>query len=153
MGRLFRNSGHLVRVAGLFVAGIAVFLALRGLLLPEGFGVYGHFRAGALDDNRTRPLVYAGRAACLECHTDAGDTLAGGTHSRVGCEGCHGPLARHAEDPSALEAVRPDSRALCRRCHQTNLAKPAGFPQVALQDHAPDGACSECHVPHAPGLD
>jgi hypothetical protein len=33
------------------------------------------------------------------------------------------------------------------------VAKPEGFPQVEPAEHAPEGACSECHTPHSPGLE
>ena len=38
------------------------------LLVPSDFGVYGFYRAGALNDVKARPIAYAGRAACEECH-------------------------------------------------------------------------------------
>jgi len=152
MGRFFENKEHLVRVAALFAVGLAAFLALQAILVPEGFGVYGHYRAGALADNRARPLVYAGRGSCAECHSDAADALKGGKHAGVGCEACHGPLARHAEDASVQKAERPDGRAVCLRCHTANVAKPAGFPQVQTKEHSPEGACLECHPAHSPGL-
>ena len=56
MSRLFGHREHLVRVAGLFLAGVVVFVVLQALLIPEGFGLYGHYRAGALADNRARPF-------------------------------------------------------------------------------------------------
>ena len=76
MGGLFGHKEHLVRVAALFAAGVLVFVALQSLLVPKGFGGYGHYRAGALDDNRARPLVHAGRGACVECHADVWRVLA-----------------------------------------------------------------------------
>ena len=55
MGVLFGHRGHLLRVAGLFAAGVLAFLVLQAFLVPKGFGVYGHYRAGALEENRVRP--------------------------------------------------------------------------------------------------
>jgi predicted CXXCH cytochrome family protein len=134
----------------LFVAGILVFVVLRSLLIPEGFGRYGHFRAGALDDARVHPAVYAGRAACLDCHSDAADAAKGGRHAEVRCEACHGPLAGHAGDPAEKKAVRPDSKTLCARCHAADVARPARFPQVQVADHMGEEACATCHVAHQP---
>jgi hypothetical protein len=57
------DKQHLVRMAGLFAIGITAFFVLRWLMVPADFGLYGHFRPGALDDARSRPLHYAGRAA------------------------------------------------------------------------------------------
>jgi len=116
MGRIFGHREHLVRVAGLFLAAIVVFAMLQFLLIPEGFGRYGHYRAGALDDARAHPLVYAGRAACLDCHADAADAAKGGGHARVHCEACHGPLASHAGEE------------LCTTCHVAH--RPAIPPDV-----------------------
>lgn len=152
MGRLFGHREHLVRVAALFLAGIVVFVVLQALLVPEGFGLYGHYRAGALDDSREHPVVYAGRAACLDCHPDAAEAAKGSGHAAVHCEACHGPLARHAEDPTTAAAERPDAAALCARCHQQNVARPASFPQVDFAEHAGDEACNSCHVAHHPGM-
>ena len=71
MNKLFKDKEHLVRVALLFVAGLFLFVVARAILVPKGFGDYGHYRAGALADVAARPVAYAGRAACLECHTRA----------------------------------------------------------------------------------
>ncbi len=148
----FRDQEHLLRLAGLALAGLLLFLVVRGLLVPEGFGLYGHYRAGALDDNRAHKAAFAGRAVCGDCHTDAADTLKVGGHKAIGCEACHGPLARHAsaDDPAAAKPKRPEAR-LCLVCHLPNAAKPRGFPQVALKDHAEPGTCFTCHKPHHPG--
>jgi len=150
MEGFFRHKGHLVRVAVLFAAGILVFLGLQALLVPRGFGAYGHYRAGALDDNRARPLAHAGRAACLDCHADVWETLQKGRHGQVRCEACHGPLARHAEDPSLGKAVKPDPKTLCVRCHQQSVARPAKFPQIDAASHAGGEACTSCHKAHDP---
>jgi hypothetical protein len=152
VARIFGHREHLVRVAGLFVAGIVVFVALQALLIPKGFGLYGHYRAGALDDARARPIVYGGRAACLDCHADAADAAKGSGHAGVRCEACHGPLAAHAGDPGAHAAKRPDPAVLCVRCHQQNVARPAGFPQKDRAEHAGDEPCTTCHVAHHPRM-
>jgi hypothetical protein len=150
MGALFGHKGHLVRVAGLFLAGVVAFLVLQALLVPKGFGVYGHYRAGALAENRVRPVAFAGRAACVECHSDVPEAMKGGRHAAVHCEACHGPLAAHAGDPTEKKAVRPDSKVLCARCHAANVARPARFPQVEAAEHSGGEACTTCHVAHNP---
>ncbi len=150
MAGLFGHKEHLVRVGVLFLGGALVFLLLQAFLVPKDFGVYGHYRAGALDDVRNRPLAFAGRAACIDCHSQEAETLKAGRHRQVRCEACHGALARHAEDPSSGTAVKPDSRLLCARCHQANVARPASFPQVEAADHAGKEACTSCHVAHDP---
>jgi hypothetical protein len=152
MGDLLGHKGHLVRVAALFATGIVAFFVLRALFVPEGFGAYGHYRAGAIDENRVHPVAFAGRAACVECHSDVPDAMKGGRHAEVRCEACHGPLAGHAGDPAEKEAVRPDSKVLCARCHAANVARPARFPQVDVADHAGEEACTTCHAAHKAGL-
>ena len=150
MSRPFENKEHLVRVAGLFAAGFVIMLLLQAVLMPAGFGVYGHFRAPALQDVMNHPLQYAGRDTCVECHKDVGETLRGGKHKGVNCEACHGPLARHADDASAQKAEKPDAKALCPRCHTANVAKPQGFPSVDPAEHSSGASCTECHTAHSP---
>ena len=150
MNKFFRGKEHLVRMAALFAAGVLVFVIARAVFVPKGFGLYGHYRAGALADNRSRPVSYAGRAACGDCHTDKRDELAKGKHAGIGCETCHGPLARHADDPSALKPVKPEPKTLCVRCHLANVAKPAKFPQIDPKSHMDGGDCHACHASHAP---
>lgn len=152
MGKRSQHSRHLIRMALLFALGISVFLVLRHVLMPEDFGVYGHYRAGAIDDNRVRPTSYAGQNACLACHDDVGEDRAKGRHARLSCEGCHGPLASHASDPATHAARRPDPRATCLRCHSADPARPAKQPQIDVPEHAATGPCTECHKPHQPGL-
>jgi hypothetical protein len=151
---LIRDKEHLFRLALLFVAGIAVFLLVRGLLVPEGFGELGHYRVGALQDNRDKPLVFAGRAICADCHGDVAEAKAAGKHAGVGCEACHGPQAAHAQadDPSAAKPEKPDPANLCLVCHRDNAAKPAGFPRVDPKEHNEGASCVDCHAPHSPGL-
>ena len=139
-------------MALLFAAGVAAFAIVRAALIPEGFGVYGHYRAGAIDDNRAQPLVHAGRDACTTCHAERAEELAGGTHKDVGCESCHGPTGAHALRPAEAKAERPDGRALCQRCHAKNITRPAAFPQVDPAEHAPEGSCTDCHAAHSPKL-
>ncbi len=152
MGSRFADQAHLFRVAGLFLAGLLVFVVLQALLMPEGFGVYGHFRAGALDESRARPVVYAGRAVCEECHGDVAEARKGSRHAPIGCETCHGAAAGHAQadDPSTHKPARPDS-SVCLVCHQPNVARPQGFPQVDPKEHAGEAACLSCHQAHRPG--
>lgn len=152
MRSLFGHYGHLVRVAALFGLFVLGFILVRGSLVPDDFGAYGHYRVGALDDNRALPLVHAGRAACLDCHVDVPEAMAGGAHAAVGCEACHGPLAGHADDPE-VEPGRLEAARLCARCHAANAARPAAFPQVDVDDHAAGESCLTCHTAHNPGIE
>lgn len=147
--RPFREWEHLLRLAALFAAGIAVFVVVRLLLVPADYGRLGPYRAGAIAQNRTRAIAYAGEVACVACHTDVEELRKTNAHARVSCESCHGPLAAHADDP-AVAVVRPDPRATCAVCHRPNAAKPPGFATVVFAEHADEGPCTTCHAPHAP---
>jgi hypothetical protein len=63
------------------------------------------------------------------------------------------PLLRHAEDPSSVKPVLPDTAVLCARCHMASAAKPKGFPQVVPAEHSNGIPCETCHQPHSPGMD
>jgi predicted CXXCH cytochrome family protein len=152
MSGRFEDAGHVVRLAGLFLGGLVLFFLLRAWLVPDDFGVYGHYRARAIADNRRREPVFAGQAACLDCHEAQAAERQAGRHAQVRCEACHGPLAAHAEGRTDDPPARPDGRTLCVTCHEAGTGRPAAFPQVVPADHAGDEVCTSCHRPHAPGL-
>jgi len=152
MSRL-KDSGHLIRVAAVFLLGAVAFFALRAAVIPKSFGRYGPYRGDALKEITTRPLAYAGHEICEGCHSDVLEVKAKGAHARVNCESCHGPLAKHAEDPTSIKPVLPDVATLCVHCHSQNIAKPSGFPQVDANEHAHGQPCNTCHQPHSPGFD
>lgn len=146
----FKDFEHLIRLAALLAAGIVLFLVVRAALVPDDFGVFGHYRASALETNAARTPAYAGQAACVECHSDVAETRAPAGHRAIGCESCHGAAARHADDPGAMTPPKPASRELCARCHAANTGKPAWYRTVVIQEHAGDAACTDCHKPHDP---
>ncbi len=146
-----KDAAHLIRLVVVVLIAVAAFAGLRSLLVPKTFGQYGHYRGDALEETRQRAVSFAGRAACAECHDAVLEVKKTGKHAMVGCEACHGPLAKHAEDPS-LKPTRPNTATLCARCHEKNSAKPQGFPQVVTKDHNTGMACGDCHQPHQPKL-
>ena len=147
----FRSYEHLLRLAALFAVGVAIFLALRWMLVPADYGQLGPYRAGALVQIKARPVMYAGQIACVECHTDVADTRKTNAHAHIGCESCHGPHAAHASDPS-VAARRPDPSAICAVCHLPDPARARGIKTVVFAEHAEPGACTTCHPAHAPKL-
>ncbi len=140
-------------MAGLFVAGLLIFLVVRSFLVPKSFGEYGHYRGNALNEVKAKQINYAGHQTCETCHTDVLEVKEKGKHAHVACESCHGPLARHAEDPTSVNPEKLDTRVLCVRCHEASTAKPKKFPQVVSADHSAGLACNECHKPHSPAMD
>jgi len=152
-GRLaFRDYEHVLRMAGLFVLAIAAFLVWRSWMVPRDFGVYGHFRAGAIADAASRPLHFAGQASCVGCHDEVQAVRATGRHAAVACEACHGPLGQHAGGETDVAPVRPSPRALCLTCHTALQGRPKAMPQIVVKDHSEAGPCTECHKAHAPGI-
>lgn len=151
MGSSLKDSSHLVRLAAVLISAVVIFLVVRQAVIPKAFGLYGHYRPGALEDIPRRPVSFAGQDACIACHSDEAQVRASGRHARVACEACHGPLARHAEDPS-IKPVLPDVATLCRRCHEKDAAKPKNFPQVVTAEHMGEVACNTCHKPHNPHI-
>ena len=123
-----KDAGHLWRMAAVFAAGIVLFLVARSIFVPRSFGQYGHYRGAALAEIAAKPIMFAGHGACESCHTDVFDVKSKGVHAHVACESCHGPLAKHADDPTALQPPKMDVAVLCVRCHEANKAKPADFP-------------------------
>jgi hypothetical protein len=152
MRKALRDAGHLIGPLVLFAVGVLIFLGVRQAVIPKNFGQYGHFRPGALAEIRDRPLHYAGRGACADCHSDVVSVKKTGAHAGIACETCHGPQLKHVEDPEKFKPALPDTVVLCARCHQQNVAKPHGFPQVAAQQHSQGMACKGCHQPHSPKL-
>lgn len=149
----FQDAAHLIHLATVFVLGALVFVAVRAAVIPKSFGRYGPYRGDALHEIASRPVIYAGHQVCEGCHPDVAEVKAKGVHAHVNCESCHGPQAKHADDPGSVTPPRPDVATLCVRCHSENIAKPSGFPQVDPKEHAQGQACNTCHQPHSPGLD
>ena len=149
---LFKDKEHLVRMAGIFAIGILIFLGLQMALVPKTFGLYGHYRAAAINEEAAKPLSYAGRATCARCHGAQVEALHGGKHVTIGCEACHGPLRQHAMQPARAKASRPDATKLCATCHETNIARPKWLKQVNTAEHSAGEPCTTCHQPHAPQM-
>lgn len=148
----FKDTGHLLRFAGLFVIAFLLFWAIRGYVVPKTFGQYGHYRGAAITEIAARPVKYAGHATCETCHSDEADAKGKGKHAHVNCEACHGPQAAHADDPS-ITPSKLDTGTLCVRCHAASAARPKGFPQVAAEEHSSGVSCETCHQPHSPAID
>jgi hypothetical protein len=150
---VFKDAGHLFRFAGLFVLAFLVFLVVRHYVVPKSFGQYGHYRGAAIGEIAAHPIQYAGHASCESCHAEVLDVKKAGKHAQVNCEACHGPLAKHADDPASVTPAKLDTAVLCARCHMASAAKPKGFPQVVPEDHSTGLPCETCHQPHSPGME
>jgi hypothetical protein len=147
----FRDAEHLFRLAAIFVAGTLLFVAVRAQMVPDDFGLLGHYRASAIDDARARTPVYAGQAACTGCHGEVVELRATSRHAAVACESCHGALGAHARG-EVEKPTRPEGRETCVRCHAAKTGKPRQYPTVVIKDHAGEEKCITCHTPHSPKI-
>lgn len=150
--RDLKDVGHLFRFAALFVVAFLVFWAIRGFVIPPTFGKYGHYRAAAIGEIAAHPLHYAGQDTCETCHTDVAGAKKTGKHASVHCEACHGPQAKHADDPGNVTPAKLDTATLCVRCHSASAARPKNFPQMNADEHANGLPCETCHQPHSPAI-
>ncbi len=148
----FRDARHLLSLGVLLVVAIGLFVLLRAAVVPAGFGVYGHYRAGAIDDNRAHAISFAGQAECLYCHDTQVEARQGGRHRNISCEACHGPQAKHAVSEGKEKPVHREITALCFSCHEKDAAKAAVYPQVVRAEHYSGVKCNDCHQPHKPKM-
>jgi hypothetical protein len=149
---VLRDYEHVGRVAAVFVVAILIFLAWRSSMVPGDFGVYGHFRAGAIAEAAEGTLHYAGQASCVDCHTDVQALRLTGSHQVVSCESCHGPLGTHARGETDVAPIRPSTRGVCLTCHTSRVGMPPAFPRIIVNEHSESGPCTDCHASHNPGI-
>lgn len=152
MNSKWQDAAHLIRPALVFVAAFILFLGLRAIVVPKSYGLYGPYRADALEEIRARPLVFAGQAVCAGCHPEEAAVRDAGKHASVSCEACHGPAAAHADDPAQAPGAKPAATPLCSRCHEADAAKPKWFKQVVSSQHSGGAGCGDCHQPHSPKM-
>lgn len=140
---------QLTRLIVLTVMIVVVYFVARHFLVPASFGQYGHYRGDAHQEIAARPILYAGRATCEECHSDEAAKLSKSEHKTISCETCHGPNAAHADDPSQLPG-KIANPTFCVRCHGASPSRPAKFPQIDPAGHNTGEPCLSCHQPHSP---
>jgi hypothetical protein len=150
VGRRFGHVQHVVRVAGIFLAGVLLFLIVRAQLIPSDFGAEGFYRLSARVDAMGKPFVYGSETDCVFCHTDQDELRMKGRHVKVKCEACHGPSWKHSQEATDVRTPKLDLTKLCVRCHTKAAGKPAAFPQIVAASHYPARACVDCHQPHQP---
>jgi len=103
------------------VAGILGF-GIRQLLLPDTFGIVGHYRAGSLKDILNLKQVYQSKDACAQCHEENYNIHEKDVHYGAQCENCHGPSNIHIAEITGF-------------LKQTNQrpAKSGKYPKEALK--------------------
>lgn len=144
---------QIVRLVLLTIGIVAAYLSARSLLTPPTFGKLGWYRAGAIDDLRARPTVFAGKKSCDECHSDVLVKLGKFEHKTLSCDSCHGIvnhtiLKAHTENPDV--AIDKHNHTPCSRCHEASPSRPKWLKQIDTKKHYTGQRCTECHVPHQP---
>jgi hypothetical protein len=138
------------RLSVLFLVVVIVFIVATSLLTPKDFGLVGHYRAGAIQNNADKKIEYAGQEACADCHDDLWKTKNSSYHKNLSCEVCHGPSVNHVNEPDQFKPEKPRDRISCPVCHEFNPSRPTGFPQIVSASHNPRKICVTCHNPHNP---
>ena len=153
---------HIVKIVLILLILVAVGVAVRAKVLPDGFGKYGHYRAGAIDDEINRPIRNGTNASCLVCHPHIRQMHLKGVHKTVSCEFCHGPIADHVVAGKVIGPLPKkqdkEIKKLCLRCHnQIIRARPKesikmiSMPRHLEEKHVRiDHNCNQCHNVHAP---
>ncbi len=167
MTRLLKMPPQIVRLVLLTIGIVCFYFTARYFLTPPSFGQYGHYRANALQDIAARQPILAGKASCVECHSDHAQKLAKGEHKTLSCEACHEPFLSlgtdhlppkgnvpevtcrdHVENPA--EILPKLNISMCVRCHQASPSRPKWLHQINVHTHYTGSVCTECHVPHQP---
>ena len=150
------HARHVFRAILVLVVVIAAVSLGRGFLRPRSFGLFGPYRFdNVAEQANVRLPRHGGAVSCGACHEKRLQAEQAGAHKTVSCEVCHAPLRAHAVDGKKVADMPVDrSFTLCARCHRRIVGRPAGFPQVDLEQHVQGklegGVCLECHDPHSP---
>ena len=152
------HARHVFRVLLVLLLVLVVVVVGRSFLIPRSFGMYGNYRYDNVQEQMdVRAPVHGGAASCADCHDDRFQAVGKGSHAKVSCEVCHGPLGRHVKEGDVVAKMAIDrSPKLCGYCHRKIDGRPPKFPQVVFDKHVDGGlgakGCLECHDPHSPRL-
>lgn len=141
-----------------FIAGASVF----GLSLLAGATFSVTAQDAAAPPRSALPAGYVSDQVCGECHKAPTASYSATTHARVfshprtareelGCQACHGPGQKHAENPAEPTAILrfgpkspaavDEQNAACLQCHEKGIRV-----SWQLGAHASRGvACVNCH--------
>ncbi len=123
----------------------------RVVPVPAALEEYGFYPKSSEENTEawaSLPVKYVENATCNSCHQDNFSRWSESGHGGVSCETCHGPGSDHIETGVKMEI--DNSREFCGLCHDSVVARPHDFPQVALAEHGGQSNCATCHDPHSP---
>ncbi|MEI6126840.1 MAG: cytochrome c3 family protein [Pseudomonadota bacterium] len=161
-----KHYSHIIRFAVLLMLVGVGFFAVRSLIVPDSFGIYGGYtygyhRGDSDAEQAALPVVYQGSDKCLKCHEKQVGIWEKGRHKGVPCENCHGSWQAHNDNTTTTKnkMERDKSIEACLLCHGKLDARPQGFAQVAgIKEHLADKGqefeqgmlCADCHDAHDP---
>ncbi|MCF8089985.1 MAG: cytochrome c3 family protein [Desulfotignum sp.] len=160
MGISYRMRLILIGAAVCIMAGAG--LVLKGFFIPDSFGVYGYYRADAIQEVSARPIRHGTNQSCFKCHPYEAQIHKAGLHRTISCEFCHGTWADHVADEKKIGTLpvkkNKEITYLCLRCHNTEIKARAVtvIKTVAMPAHLTDQKvkpthdCNQCHHVHAP---
>jgi predicted CXXCH cytochrome family protein len=113
------------------------------------------------------PDDYVGSETCMACHEGVGQAFAATKHAKLkdvsgwkdkvqGCESCHGPGAKHLEDPTVPNSIvrfgKMDSKAISETCLGCHAGRETHNNFRRGEHWRNDVGCTECHSPHGQTL-
>src|SRR3954463_7734253 len=120
--RPYKMPPQIFRLVLLTCVIVGTYLVARSFLTPASFGRFGWYRADALGELSSRPITFAGKKACDECHSDHVQKLAKAEHKTLSCETCHWAAQEHVDNPDAKLVKLTFSH--CVRCHEESPSRP-----------------------------
>ncbi len=156
------HDSHVKRIiVGLIVVAVFGFTA-KQLLKPKSFGIYGHYRADAIEEAAMVEVRHGTNASCLTCHRFEAGIHLSGKHQTISCEFCHGTYADHVKDGKKIGTLsvkkEKEIDTLCLRCHNRAIEARPGevIKTVVMPAHLEEQKvktthhCNQCHHVHAP---
>ena len=153
---------RLIAVAATIIVATGMGFVVKAQLIPDSFGVYGHYRADAIESEVFRPIRHGTNTSCLKCHPYEAAIHLKGRHKTISCEFCHGTYADHAKDGKKIGTlpVKKDTEitTLCLRCHNNEIKARSEevIKTIAMPEHLESQkvkvthTCNQCHHVHAP---
>lgn len=104
-----------------------------------------------------------GSQSCTKCHKDQIAEISEGSHAKLSCTFCHGPVSgghfKRGKDHVAMKLKANPIKNLCLSCHKSNTRADLSPPQLKdvvkhtalASDPKAGDVCLDCHItPHAP---
>lgn len=146
-----RTRQAVFRIGLTLITVIALFAFARQMAIPATFGEYGRYRGDSIAENVNHEVNFASSGAiCAGCHKDAFQVVSSANHGKMDCQTCHGPAAKHTENPGSGQPRIEKATALCLSCHSETQGRAGQLATIKPQSHNTGLDCTQCHVPHSP---